>query len=118
MSAWLSLVGGANTATVFSSTPVLLGDVHLDTGAFTLTANGFIVQASGTTIQTDGAVALTIDTSARDINLDKAGNHIGGAVTIAESNGGDVRKVTLRNAADNASAPTGTPLTTAGDGPT
>ncbi len=109
-------VTGANTASVVSSTPVLLGDLRLDNGTFSLSANGFIFQALGTTIQTDGALALTINGGAnRDIVLDKVGNHIGGAVTIAESGGGDVRDVSIRNADDNATAPTGTPLTTAGD---
>ena len=109
-------VTGANTETVVNTTGLLLGDVTLRTGALTLTFNGTLTQRFGTTIQTDGPVALTVSTGLnRNITLGNAGNRIAGAITIAETAGGDVRDVTIRNAFDTALPPTGTPLTTAGD---
>jgi hypothetical protein len=108
--------GGANNITVVNTAGLQLGDVALGAGTLALTVNGNLNQVAGTTIQTGGAVSLTVDTGLnRNINLGNAGNRIAGAVTVAESNGGDVRDVTLRNAADGALAPTGTPLTTAND---
>lgn len=107
---------GANPVTVVANSLIRLADVRLGTGALSLTANGNISQRNGTTIRTDGAVNLTVTILGnRDIDLDNPGNRIGGAVSVAEASGGDVRDVRLRNAADNAAPPTGTPLTTAGD---
>ena len=112
-------VTGTHTATFTNSpggnTALTLGDTTLGTGALTLTSNGNIVQKSGTTIQTGGAVALTIASNNHDVLLSNSGNHIAGAVTVAESSAGFLRDVSFRNADDHASAPTGTPLTTVGD---
>lgn len=108
-------VTGSNAATFFNNAALQLGDTTLGTGTFTLTSNGSLTQKGGTTIEAGGAMSLTVTSNNRDILLGNVGNRIGGTVTVAESGAGFLRDVNLRNAADNASAPIGTPLTTAGD---
>lgn len=109
-------VTGTNSAGVFSSGALQLADVTLGTGPLALTASGSITQQAGTTIETGGALSLTADTSGNiDLLLANAGNRVAGAVTVAELGGGDVRDISLRNSADGALPPTGTPLTTASD---
>lgn len=113
-------VTGSNTAS-FTNSPgtnsaLTLADITLGTGALTLVSNGNIVQRIGTGIETDGSVSLTAGaTNNRDILLPSSVNRIGGAVTVTELSAGFLRDVSLRNAADNATAPTGTALTTAGN---
>jgi hypothetical protein len=107
---------GANNVTFYNGATTQLGNISLGTGTLNITSIGNIRQAAGTTIQTGGALALTIDlNNNRNITLLNAGNRIAGAVTVAGTGGGDLQDFSLRNAADNASLPTGTPFTTAGD---
>ncbi len=107
---------GTHSVSFYNATTTQLGNVTLGTGPFAITSTGNVSQQAGTAIVTDGAVAVTIDVSTnRNIILNSVGNHIAGAVTIAESGGGSVQDVSLTNAADNAATPTGTPLTTVGD---
>jgi hypothetical protein len=104
-------VTGTNTVTVSNNGALLLGNVSLGTGTFTVTAGGSITQAAGTTIQTGGALSATVSAKKSDILLNNAGNRIAGAVTVAETGSGFLRDVSLRNAADNALPPTGAPIT-------
>lgn len=92
-----------------------LADVSLDTGALTIVSNGSVTQRAGSTLETNGAVSISVASNNRDILLGNVDNHIGGIVTVGETGAGFLRDVTIRNAAETAVAPVGTPVTTAGD---
>lgn len=109
-------VTGTNTVSFTNSTGTRLSDVRMESGALTLIAGGSFQQDLGTTIETDGSVALTFSGGAnRDVLFGVSANDIGGAVSVTESGGSDLRDFALRNVADNASLPTGTAFGAAGD---
>jgi|GEM_PF-6109349 len=113
-----SVTGGNGIS--FTNSPggnsnLTLANVSLDTGALTIISNGTVTQRAGTTIQTDGSVSITVGSNNRDVLLGNVDNHLGGTITLAETGAGFLRDVTIRNSADNASLPVGTPLTTAND---
>jgi fibronectin-binding autotransporter adhesin len=109
-------VTGTHNASLYDAAVLQLGNTSLGTGTLNVTATGNVTQKSGTGIVTQGPANFTVDLNTnRDIIANSATNNIGGAVTVAESNGGSIRDFSLRNINEHATAPTGAPFTTPGD---
>ena len=97
---------GAHDVALVGSGLLTLGDVHVGSGALSLTGGAGLAQASGTTIVQGGAGVVTLDAGTGALSLANGGNDFVGSVTASGTGVslGDGNDLTLAGLTNNGGA--------------